>query len=84
MCSSFSPKVVTANDLIGGDVVCLRAKGHVIADQYAMARRSGFDEIEIDNALAARQPEAQWVYRANWRDHDYQTLLRAKNLSIVS
>ena len=23
----------------------LRAKGHVIADQYAMARRSGFDEV---------------------------------------
>ena len=30
----------------------LRAKGHVIADQYAMARRSGFDEVEIDAALA--------------------------------
>lgn len=55
----------------------LRAKGHVIADQYAMARRSGFDEVEIDTALAARQPQAQWMSRANWRDHDYQTKLRA-------
>ncbi len=62
----------------------LRAKGHVIADQYAMARRSGFDEVEIDTALAVRQPEAQWTYRANWRDHDYQTLLRAKKTSIAS
>lgn len=57
----------------------LRAKGHLIADQYAMARRSGFDEVEINASLAARQPEAQWMNRANWRDHDYQTLLRANN-----
>ncbi len=54
----------------------LRAQGHVLADQYAMARRSGFDEIEIDNALAARQPENQWLKRANWRAHDYQSRLR--------
>lgn len=54
----------------------LRATGHVIADQYAMARRSGFDEVEIDADLAARQPEDQWIARANWQDHDYQTRLR--------
>ncbi len=54
----------------------LRAKGHVLADQYAMARRSGFDEVEIDDALAERQPEAQWLDRANWRAHDYQARLR--------
>ncbi|KUJ80648.1 putative oxidoreductase [Ruegeria marisrubri] len=54
----------------------LRAKGHVLADQYAMARRSGFDEVEIDHALAARQPEDQWLARANWQDHDYQARLR--------
>lgn len=55
----------------------LRAKGHVISDQYAMARRSGFDEVEIDAALAARQPAEQWVFRADWKDHDYQSRLRA-------
>jgi uncharacterized protein (DUF934 family) len=55
----------------------LRAKGHVIADQYAMARRSGFDEVEISDDLATRQPEADWLRRANWRDHDYQSRLRA-------
>lgn len=55
----------------------LRAKGHVIADQYAMARRSGFDEVEIDNALATRQPEDQWLARANWQSHNYQSRLRA-------
>ncbi len=54
----------------------LRAKGHVLADQYAMARRSGFDEVEIDEALAQRQPEDQWLARANWQDHDYQARLR--------
>jgi len=54
----------------------LRARGHVLADQYAMARRSGFDEVEIDAALAARQPEAQWLARADWRAHDYQARMR--------
>ena len=54
----------------------LRAAGHVLADQYAMARRAGFDEVEIDEALAARQPEAQWRARADWRAHDYQSRLR--------
>ncbi len=54
----------------------LRAKGHVLADQYAMARRSGFDEVEIDHALASRQPEDQWLARANWQQHNYQARLR--------
>lgn len=56
----------------------LRAKGHVLADQYAMARRSGFDEVEIDDALAARQPQDQWLYRADWQDHHYQARLRGQ------
>ncbi len=55
----------------------LRAVGHVLADQYAMARRAGFDEVEIDAALAARQPQDQWLARADWRAHDYQSRLRA-------
>jgi uncharacterized protein (DUF934 family) len=54
----------------------LRAAGHVIADQYAMARRSGFDEVQIDAALAARQPEGQWLARADWRAHDYRARFR--------
>ncbi|MEQ9693570.1 DUF934 domain-containing protein [Shimia sp. SDUM112013] len=56
----------------------LRAKGHVISDQYAMARRCGFDEVEIDDDLAARQPEKDWVFRADWRAHDYQSRMRAR------
>lgn len=54
----------------------LRARGHVIADQYAMARRAGFDEVEIDDDLAERQPESHWMFRANWQAHDYQARLR--------
>ena len=54
----------------------LRAKGHVLADQYAMARRSGFDEVEIADDLAARQPQDQWIYRADWQDNNYQSRLR--------
>ena len=54
----------------------LRAQGHVIADQYAMARRSGFDEVEIPDALAQRQPEDQWLSRADWQGHDYRARLR--------
>ena len=54
----------------------LRAAGHVLADQYTMARRSGFDEVEIDAAMAVRQPEADWQARANWRAGDYQSRLR--------
>src|SRR6056297_3973212 len=50
----------------------LRARGHVIADQHAMARRAGFDEIEISDDLAARQPEEHWLFRAGWQAHDDQ------------
>lgn len=53
----------------------LRAAGHVLADQYAMARRSGFDEVEITKAHAARQPGDQWQFRANWQAHDHRTRL---------
>ena len=56
----------------------LRAHGHLIADQYAMARRSGFDEVEVTDEIAARQPEDQWVFRADWQSHDYQSKLRGQ------
>lgn len=39
----------------------LRAHGHVLADQYPLAIRSGFDEVEILNEQAGRQPQAQWL-----------------------
>ncbi|WP_135446874.1 DUF934 domain-containing protein [Tabrizicola caldifontis] len=55
----------------------LLALGPVIADQYAMLRRVGFDGAEIPDELAARQPEAQWRFRADWQAHHYQARLRA-------
>ena len=55
----------------------LRAAGPLIADQYDMARRSGFDEVEISDAVALRQPEDQWLARADWHGLDYQARLRA-------
>ena len=55
----------------------LRATGHLIADQYAHARRVGFDEVEISEDMAARQPEAQWLARAGWQNHFYQKRLQA-------
>jgi len=55
----------------------LRAHGPVIADQYAMLRRVGFDQVEIPDDLARRQPASQWAFRADWQAHDYQSQLRA-------
>ena len=62
----------------------LRLAGYVLADQYAMARRSGFDDVEIPQDLAARQPESQWLARADWRAHDYQSRLRGPNGRITT
>jgi uncharacterized protein (DUF934 family) len=55
----------------------LRAAGPLIADQYTMIRRTGFDEVELPDHIAARQPEDQWLFRANWRGQDYRSRLRA-------
>jgi hypothetical protein len=44
-------------------------------DQYGMARRAGFDEVEIDDTRAARQPQADWLARADWRADSYQARL---------
>jgi uncharacterized protein (DUF934 family) len=56
----------------------LFALGPVIADQYAMLRRVGFDGVEIPDDLAARQPAEQWQFRAaDWAGHHYQARLRA-------
>ena len=55
----------------------LVARGPVIADQYAMCRRVGFDAVEIPEDIAARQPQDQWLARANWRAHDYLSRLKA-------
>ncbi len=38
----------------------LRARGHLLPDQYAYARACGFDEVEIDDALLTRQGAEPW------------------------
>ncbi len=53
----------------------LRATGRLIADQYAMARRVGFDEVEVAPDIAARQPEDQWRARADWKAWDHRAQL---------
>ncbi|MDM7458099.1 MAG: DUF934 domain-containing protein [Paracoccus sp. (in: a-proteobacteria)] len=53
----------------------LRAMGRLIADQYAMARRVGFDEVEVAPDIAARQSEDQWRARADWKDWDHRAQL---------
>ncbi|MTD99940.1 DUF934 domain-containing protein [Paracoccus sp. YIM 132242] len=53
----------------------LRASGRLIADQYAMARRVGFDEVEVAPDIAARQPAEQWIARADWQAHDHRAKL---------
>ena len=58
----------------------LRAVGYILADQYTMVRRSGFDDVEISEELAIRQPKKQWQDRADWRRHDYQGRLREQTL----
>ena len=50
----------------------LRAVGHILADQYGFARVCGFDEVEIDEALAIRQPEQQWLARTPNPETSYQ------------
>ncbi|MBO6814592.1 MAG: DUF934 domain-containing protein [Rhizobiaceae bacterium] len=56
----------------------LRAFGHVIADQYGFARTCGFDEVEISEELAERQPQEQWLARLPKDNLSYQKKLLAE------
>ncbi len=50
----------------------LRASGPLIADQFAYALSCGFDEIELPDTLAARQPVEQWLKARDLISHGYQ------------
>jgi uncharacterized protein (DUF934 family) len=50
----------------------LRAFGPLIADQYRQALACGFDEIEIPESLAQRQPENLWRAAASLAKPLYQ------------
>jgi uncharacterized protein (DUF934 family) len=41
----------------------IRAAGHLIPDQWPLARACGIDEVEISGVQAERQPEAAWRVR---------------------
>jgi len=44
-----------------GYTVRLRARGPLIADQFAFVLASGFDEIETTEEILRRQPKRQWL-----------------------
>ena len=54
----------------------IRASGHIIPDQWPLARACGIDEVEITAAQAARQPEAAWTAGAGSRRLGYLDVLR--------
>jgi len=55
----------------------LRAQGNVLADQYPMALRAGFDEVEIPNEQAGRQPQSQWRDAMKRVDNNYLDRLKS-------
>jgi len=50
----------------------LRATGALIPDQFAFALQVGFDEIEITDEQAARQPLGQWLQALTAIHDSYQ------------
>lgn len=54
----------------------LYARGHVIPDQYAHARRCGFDGVAISPDQAARMGEEQWLAQVGHIDNTYQNRLQ--------
>lgn len=50
----------------------LRAVGPLIVDQFAFALACGFDEIELPEESAARQPAAQWLGAVAHLQNTYQ------------
>lgn len=53
----------------------IRAKGHIIVDQFRAALRSGFSDLEISDEQAERNPENQWLSVSH--ENGYQTRLLA-------
>ncbi len=56
----------------------LRAAGPVLACHYTLARRAGFDEVEISADLALRQPEEHWRFRGNWHHGRFGSRMPAR------
>lgn len=58
----------------------LRASGPLIADQFAFALACGFDEIDLPDSVASRQPVAQWLAMNAGISHTYQRGYGAQNI----
>ncbi len=54
----------------------VRAGGTLLADQYAMIRRCGFDEVELPHGPPPEHARAPWLARADWRAGDFQARLQ--------
>lgn len=54
----------------------LRATGPLVPDQFAFAFECGFDEIEIGEEQAARQPIEQWLEALTFITSSYRPLRR--------
>ncbi len=50
----------------------LRVSGPLISDQFAYALACGFDEVELPEALALRQPPEHWITALDRISHGYQ------------
>lgn len=50
----------------------LRATGALIPDQFAFALECGFDEVELSDEQAARQPITQWLHALTLIKASYQ------------
>jgi uncharacterized protein (DUF934 family) len=50
----------------------LRASGPLFSDQFPHALACGFDEVELPDENAARQPAAQWIAAAQRMSVSYQ------------
>lgn len=61
----------------------LRAQGHMIADQFKYALQCGFDEVEISDELADRQPQEQWLTMKDALSLAYQPTFVPQGQSIL-
>jgi len=75
---------VDVDDAVAAIIADVRARGDAALIDHTLRfdrldlrdRPIRVSEVEIDAALSARQPEDQWLARADWRAGDYRARLR--------
>ena len=55
----------------------MRASGHLISDQFHFLVECGFDDVEISQEIADRQPEQDWLENLS-KDGTYRIKLAGK------